>query len=124
MVMETQPAIRQNYIKVMLFSRGLAFDTVLYSNAVREQDQDSSVNFEYETAKLTDSLTHFIEVFGSEDSDVKEIMKEYSGPSDAAQKLVRDSVSMLRVANTSDRRAPNMSKRSMTLPNRKDAAMP
>ena len=98
MVMDAQPAIRQNYIKVMLFSRGLAFDTVLYSNAVREQDQDSSVNFEYETAKLTDSLTHFIEVFGSEDSDVKEIMKEYSGPSDAAQKLVRDSVSMLRVA--------------------------
>lgn len=95
MVREVQAAIRKDYSKMFLLFLGLAFDTVLLDPSVNR----SQVNLEYETAKVTDSLTHFIEVFGAEDSDVKEIMKGYGGPADAAYQMVNNPALMQRALN-------------------------
>ncbi len=114
MVGDVQPAIRTNYAKMILFSRGMAFDTVLYGyaqslfsgnleyaqEALEARVQKSPINLEYETAKLTDSLTHLVEVFGAEDTDVKEIMKWYTSPSDAAYHMIHDS----RLSNVEEHR--------------------
>lgn len=114
MVSEVQPAIRKDYARTMLLSRGLAFDTELYGyaqnllsgnpgaaqKALEARLQAPPIDLEYETAKLTDSLTHLVEVFGAEDADVKEIMKWYVSPSDAAYQIVHDS----RLSNTDEHR--------------------
>lgn len=103
MVGDAQIVIRKNYARVMLLNRTLGFDTDLfdlaqvlisnpeYAKTVAEFriNNKTSLNLEYEKAKLTDSLTHFIEVFGAEDLTVVNLMRLFgSGPSEMTQNLV------------------------------------
>lgn len=104
MVGDAQIVIRKDYTRVMLLNRGLGFDTDLfglaqalilnpeYAKTVAEfrTKNKTLFNLEYEKAKLTDSLTHFVEVFGAENLTVVNLMHQFgSGPADIAAKLVR-----------------------------------
>ncbi len=103
MIQDAQVAIRKDYARMMLFNRNLGFDTELFSLAqvlifnpeyaktVAESRINNKTlpNLEYEEAKLTDSLTHFIEVFGAENSIVINLMRQFgSGPTEIAHRLI------------------------------------
>lgn len=102
MVCDAQQAVRKNYARSMLLNRGLGFDSRLFGYArslvlghkqseqavLDARDHEEPLNLEYEEAKLTDSLTHLIEVFGAEDPFVIKLMLYGSGPANIAQKLV------------------------------------
>jgi len=99
MVKEAQEAIRKDYARVTLLNRGLGFDSRLFGYAqslisrnkqvLYAREQEEPLNLEYEEAKLTDSLTHLIEVFGAEDTFVqKKLMLYGHGPKDIAHKLI------------------------------------
>ncbi|OGN09374.1 MAG: hypothetical protein A3C61_00720 [Candidatus Yanofskybacteria bacterium RIFCSPHIGHO2_02_FULL_39_10] len=102
MVRDAQEAIRANYVRAILLGRGFGFDTELYGLALallnpKEAQADAELrlsnktilNLEYEEAKLTDSLTHFIEVFGADSDVVVYLMKLFgNGPSEMAHNLV------------------------------------
>ncbi len=105
MINEAQEEIRKNYARYMLLVQGLGFDSQLLGYAqsivsgnreaaravLHSREKEPSLNLEYEEAKLKDSLSHFIEVFGSESSIVKNMPYHlWGGPSDIAHELVFD----------------------------------
>lgn len=84
-ILTAQSAIREYYARAMLINRGLGFDSVLFGYAqslvsgnqqiaqaaLEARAKEPSLNFQYEEAKLRDSLTHLVEVLGVEDPIVK-----------------------------------------------------
>jgi len=91
---DAQESIRANYAKAMLLNRGLGFDSRLFGyaqslasgnkqmakNVFSAREHEEPLNLEYEEAKLTDSLTHFIEVFGADSIEVKNLVTLFSPP--------------------------------------------
>ena len=106
MIGDAQNEIRNNYVKYMLLVRGFGFDSKLYEYAqsivsgnkqlaqsvLEARTKEPQLNLEYEEAKLTDSLTHLIEVLGADDPLLLELMGSYSGsPSNVASRLIYSS---------------------------------
>ena len=84
LVEEAQETIREIYPKYILLVRGLGFDSRLYGYAqslasgneafaksvLEARADEPPLNLEYEKAKLTDSLTHLVEVLGADSPEV------------------------------------------------------
>lgn len=99
---EAQGAIRSNYVKYAFLVRGFGFDSRLFNYArsiasknkdlaqsvLDNRDGELPLDLEYEEAKLRDSLTHFMEVFGADDPLFSRWRFYGSGPADMAHKLV------------------------------------
>ena len=81
LVAEAQGTIREIYPRYSLLVRGFGFDSRLYGYAtsivsgnqafakavLEARVSEAPINLEYEVAKLTDSLTHLVEVFSWDD---------------------------------------------------------
>ncbi|MBI2064494.1 MAG: S46 family peptidase [Candidatus Yanofskybacteria bacterium] len=106
MIGDAQNEIRNNYVKYMLLARGFGFDSRLYDYArsivsgdsgfmqavLEARTKEPRLNLEYEEAKLTDSLTHLVEVFGADDPLFVELLAPFGGspssPSRVANRLI------------------------------------
>lgn len=107
MIKDAQETLRKDYAKYILLVRGLGFDSRLFGYAqsiasgnteaakavLEARAEEPPLNLEYEEAKLKDSLTHFIEVFGMEDDVVKGMpLRLWGGPSEMAHGFVYGTV--------------------------------
>ncbi len=95
MIGEAQNEIRKNYAKYLLLAAGLGFDSEFYDYAQRfltGHRGSVEANLEYEEAKLRDSLTHLVEVFGPDDPMIIEMQKKYGSTSHMAHALLADDV--------------------------------
>ncbi|OGN08118.1 MAG: hypothetical protein A3J46_06240 [Candidatus Yanofskybacteria bacterium RIFCSPHIGHO2_02_FULL_41_11] len=103
LIEDSQNAMREIYSKYMLLVRGFGFDSRLFEYAMSLVVQNPSfaeevfkrrlvdipIDLEYEEAKLRDSLTHLVEVFGRDNDFVSSLFYYFgSGPVDAAHDLV------------------------------------
>lgn len=103
-IYQAQQAMKDLYPKVALSLGGFGFDSNMING-------DKVESVEYEEAKLTDSLTHLIEVFGANSLLVAELMKCGAGPVDIAHKFVltgENEGSCLRVVLTKDEEVRNI----------------
>ncbi len=84
LIREAQETIREIYPEWLLLVRGLVLDSQLFGEA-----DNLSLNSKYEEHKLTDSITHLVEVFGSDSPIILAMMKNYGdGPVNIAHKIV------------------------------------
>lgn len=103
-IYQAQQAMIGLYPKVALSLGGFGFDSNMING-------DKIESLEYEKAKLTDSLTHLIEVFSANSLLVAELMKCGTGPVDIAHKFThtgQNEGSCLRVVLTKDEGVRNI----------------
>jgi len=84
LVREVQETIREVYPEWLLLVRGLVLDSQLFGGT-----EGLLSNLKYEEHKLVDSLSHLVEVLGSDNPTVLAMMKSYgNGPVSIAHKIV------------------------------------
>lgn len=119
MVREAQEEIRKNYARVMLLNRGLGFDSILFGYAqslvfgnqqaaqavLEARAKEPPLDLQYEVAKLKDSLTHLVEVFGAEDPSVVNLMRLYAdGPANGPSYIAGLTVHGTRLSDINEHR--------------------
>ncbi len=104
LVEDAQEVQRALYPKVMLYVRGLGFDSRLYDYAaslvsgnvqlaksvLEARASEAPLNLEYEEAKLRDSLSYMMEVMKVYDPNMRALLKFGSGPAEIAHRLVSE----------------------------------